>query len=313
MFDILVVGSLNADLAVRVPRFPVPGETISGGDLRILPGGKGANQAVASAKLGGSVAMLGRVGADQFGKMLVDNLHCFQVDVSQVQTCSSATGTAVIVVDENGQNSIVLSPGANGALTPADVDAAAAAGMQAKVMLLQLEIPLESVLAAAAWGKKQGMLVILNPAPARTLPEELIAALDLLVLNETELSLLTAMPVSDYDSAQVALRALQARGACQVVLTLGAKGALAQVDADSGYFVAAYAVPVVDTTAAGDAFIGGLALALARSRVFPDALEYANACGALAVTRFGAQPSLPTAQEVEQFILSSQRPGNLIP
>jgi ribokinase len=300
MFDILVVGSLNADLVVRASRFPVPGETISGGDLLTLPGGKGANQAVAAAKLGGKVAMLGRVGNDQFGKMLIDNLLRFQVDASRVQVCPAATGTAVIVVDENGQNSIVLSAGANGAVTPADVDAAP----QAKIMLLQLEIPLESVLAAARWGKQQGMQVILNPAPARALPDEFFGLVDLIVPNESELSLLTGLPVTDIDSAQVALRALQARGARQVILTLGEKGALAQLDSDSGYFVAGHVVQVVDTTAAGDAFIGGLALALAQGRVFPDALEYANACGALAVTRLGAQPSLPTADEVDQFIHS---------
>jgi ribokinase len=308
MLDILVVGSLNADLVVRVPRFPAPGETISGGDLLTLPGGKGANQAVAAARLGGNVAMLGRVGDDQFGKMLVDNLLRFQVDVSRVLPSSSPTGTAVVVVDENGQNSIVLSAGANGTVTPQDIEMAP----KAKIMLIQLEIPLESVLAAARWGKKEGMFVILNPAPAQPLPDELVATVDLIVPNEIELSLLTGLPVSDYDTAQAALRALQARGARQVIVTMGERGALALMDADSGYFVAAHSVKVVDTTAAGDAFIGGLALALARDTLFPAALEYANACGALAVTRSGAQPSLPTAAEVQQFLLSHQISGTVI-
>ena len=298
MSDILVIGSLNADLVVRVPRFPMPGETISGGDLVTIPGGKGANQAVAAAKLGASVSMLGRVGNDQLGQMLIDNLTRHGVDASRVQKSDSATGTAIIQVDESGQNSIVLSPGANGQVSPADLEPA----INAKILLLQLEIPVETVLYAAEWGKSRGMTVILNPAPARELPDQIFEYIDLIVPNESELSLLTDMNVSDYASAQAAIARLMERGANQVLLTMGARGALLQFDSDSGCFVSSHKVKVVDTTAAGDAFIGGLAAALARELTLPDALEYANACGALAVTKFGAQPSLPTAQEVENFI-----------
>ncbi len=298
MTDILVIGSLNADLVVRVPRFPAPGETLSGSDLATLPGGKGANQAVAAAKLGTSVAMLGRVGRDQLGQMLLDNLRNQQVDVSAVRESDSATGTAVILVNEQGQNCIVLSPGANGQVAPPDVQSAP----QAKIMLLQLEIPLETVLYAAHWGKERGMTVILNPAPARELPDELFENVDIIVPNESELSLLTGKPVTDYAQANAAIAALMERGAKQVILTMGERGAIAQVDFDSGYFLPAFEVNAVDTTAAGDAFIGGLAAAFARGIVLPEALDYANACGALAVTKFGAQPSLPSGQEVQAFL-----------
>ncbi len=298
MVDILVIGSLNADLAVRVPRFPGPGETISGTDLETIPGGKGANQAVAAAKLGAAVAMLGRVGDDQLGQMLLDNLGKFGVESSAVRKTDSATGDAIIIVDQKGQNSIILSPGANGKVTPADVESAP----PAKILLLQLEIPFETVLYAAKWGKAHGMTVILNPAPARELPDELIAGVDMLVPNESELSLLTGKPVFDRASAQIAIAALMARGAKQVILTMGEKGALAQTSVENGYFVPAHQVTVVDTTAAGDAFIGGLAVAFSRGIAMPEALNYANACGALTVTKFGAQPSLPTAAEVEEFL-----------
>ncbi len=298
MTDILVIGSLNADLVVRVSRFAAPGETIAGSDLATIPGGKGANQAVAAARLGATVAMLGRVGKDQLGQMLLEALSQAGVETSSVRKTDSATGTAVILVDEKGQNCIVLSPGANGWVTPADVETAP----QARILLLQLEIPLETVLHAARWGKQHGMTVILNPAPARTLPDELLAQVDLIVPNENELGLLTGMAVTGLEDVHRAVAALVGRGAKQVIVTMGEKGALARVDADSGYYVQAHAVKVVDTTAAGDAFIGGLAVALARGIVFPDALNFANACGALAVTRFGAQPSLPTADEVKQFL-----------
>lgn len=298
MTDILVIGSLNADLVVRVPRFPAPGETLSGSGLTTLPGGKGANQAAAAAKLGVSVAMLGRVGRDQLGQMLLENLRRQQVDVSAVRESDSATGTAVILVNEQGQNCIVISPGANGEVSPADVQAAP----QAKIMLLQLEIPLETVLYAAQWGKERGMTVILNPAPARDLPDELFEKVDIIVPNESELSLLTGLTVTDYGQANAAIAALMKRGAKQVILTMGERGTIAQTDFDSSNFLPAFKVNAVDATAAGDAFIGGLAACFARGIVLPEALDYASACGALAVTKFGAQPSLPSAEEVQAFL-----------
>lgn len=304
MADILVIGSLNADLVVRAQRFPQPGETISGEDLAIIPGGKGANQAVAAARQGAQVAMLGGVGSDSFGPTLVSNLQQNGVDTAHIHTYPFATGTAVILVDANGQNSIVLSPGANARVTLADVDAFPM--RDADTLLLQFEIPLETVLHAARLGRQNGLRVILNPAPARRFPASLLADVDILVPNESELQALTDFPVTDANSADRAARLLLAQGAGIVVVTLGENGALLVTEKQTSHFPA-FAVQVVDTTAAGDAFIGGLAAALTRGHSLETAVRYGNACGALAATKFGAQPSLPTREEVE-LLISSQTP-----
>jgi len=300
MPDILVIGSLNADLVVRAPHFPEPGETISGNDLQIIPGGKGANQAVAAARQSVSVAMCGSVGTDGFSSFLLNSLKSDSVDVTNVRTADSATGTAIIVVDAGGQNSIVLSAGANGKVNPRDIDALK---IDARVLLLQLEIPLETVIHAAGWGRQKNMIVILNPAPARPLPDELISNVDYILPNETELGLLSGMPVKDLASAEEAAGLLLRRGAKNVIVTLGEKGALF-VSPDRSIHVKPFKVEVLDTTAAGDAFIGGFASAILRGVEIAEAVKYANACGALAATKFGAQPSLPTRTEVENFIKS---------
>lgn len=299
MPDILVIGSLNADLVVRAPHFPQPGETISGDDLHIIPGGKGANQAVAAARQGASVVMLGRVGKDSFGPFLLDSLKSDSVDITNVHADDSATGTAIIVVDASGQNSIVLSAGANGKVSPADVNNASS--LNSSLILLQLEIPIPTVLYAAHYAKQNGIRVILNPAPAKSLPDELISLIDFIVPNETELSLLTGLEVKDIPSAEQAAKVLLKRGAKNVIVTLGSKGALLVSNKQVAQ-VNAYKINVVDTTAAGDAFIGGFASALLRGVEIEEAVKYANACGALATTKFGAQPSLPTKEEVEKFI-----------
>jgi ribokinase len=304
MPDILVVGSLNVDLVVRAPRFPGPGETISGEDLQVIPGGKGSNQAVAAARLGANVSMLGRVGVDNFGDFLLENLKSNEVDSALVQRDDASTGTAIIIVDSNGQNSIVLSAGANGKVSSSDVDAASFSDY--KLLLLQLEIPIETVFSAAKRAHGSGLRVILNPAPAQQLPDELIALADYLIPNETELSLLTDMDVKDIPSAEKAARVLLERGVKNVIVTLGSKGALivssSQEDKYTSTHVNTYEVKVVDTTAAGDAFIGGFATALLQDKSLEDAVRYGCACGALATTKFGAQPSLPTKEEVEKFI-----------
>lgn len=310
MPDILVVGSLNADLVVRAPRFPQPGETISGEDLQVIPGGKGANQAVAAARLGANVSMLGRVGKDNFGDFLLNNLKANNVDSQLVQRDDASTGTATIIVDANGQNSIVLSAGANGKVSPADVESASF--FHYKLLLLQLEIPAPTVLAAAQRAKENKVKVILNPAPAKEIPDELIALSDFIIPNETELSLLTGLDVNDIPSTEKAAQVLLQRGAKNVIVTLGSKGALI-VDKETSKHVDTFKVDVVDTTAAGDAFIGGFATKLLESAsslanqqeqalAIQNAVRYGCACGALATTKFGAQPSLPTKQEVEKLI-----------
>jgi len=303
MPDILVIGSLNADLVVRAPRFPQPGETISGEDLQTFPGGKGANQAVAAARLGASVSMLGRVGKDNFGDYLLENLQSNHVDTKLVQRDEASTGTAIIVVDSKGQNSIVLSAGANGKVSEADVITASFSGFS--LLVLQLEIPIETVLSATKRAKESGLRVLLNPAPASSVPDELISLPDFLVPNETELSLLTNQPVNDVSSAEKAAKVLLDRGAQTVIVTLGANGALL-VTKENTKHIPPFKVNVVDTTAAGDAFISGFAYALLQGKSLEESVRYGCACGALATTRFGAQPSLPTNEEVEKFITYGQ-------
>lgn len=301
---IVVVGSLNMDLVIRTPRFPSPGETISGHDFHIIPGGKGANQAVAAARLGARVTMIGRVGDDAFGAQQLANLAQLGVDVSHVvQDPEAATGVALIAVDQSGQNCIILAPGANMRLTRADVEAAEEAVAGASVLLLQLESPLDVVEHAIRMAHGQGVTTVLNPAPARKLSPAALAQVDFLIPNESETALLTGIEVEDVETAKQAATRLRAEGVGTVILTLGERGALLVNDQRTVH-VPGYQVEVVDTTAAGDAFVGGFAVALAEGRDLIEAVRFANAAGALAVTKLGAQPSLPTRAEVEAFLLN---------
>ncbi|NKQ35631.1 MAG: ribokinase [Chloroflexi bacterium] len=305
---IAVVGSLNMDLVTQARKIPAPGETIIGGDLQTIPGGKGANQAVAAARAGAQVTMVGRVGDDVFAGRLRDNLLADGIDASYVQnTPDTASGVALIVVDENGQNSIVVAPGANGRLTPADVTLAKPAIQQADVLLLQLEVPLEAVLRAARLAADAQVKVILNPAPARPLPPELLALVDILIPNESETAALTGWPTSTQAELAAAATRLHEQGVATVILTLGERGALLSQAGRELFHVPAFPVAqVIDTTAAGDAFVGGLATAVAEGQRLPEAMRFGAAAGALSVTRAGAQPSLPRRSEIEKLLEEAQ-------
>lgn len=299
---VVVVGSLNMDLVVRAPRIPRPGETIIGGEFHTAPGGKGANQAVAAARLGGQVSMVGRVGSDAFAQSLLDGLTADGVDHNFVtQDPDAATGVAFIVVDDAGENSIVVASGANMRLSSANVDAAKVVIASADVLLLQLEIPLAAVTQAARAAHAHGATVILTPAPACPLPPELLSLIDVLVPNESEAALLTRLPVGDRAEIESAAMALRELGVDTVVLTLGRRGALLVREGEKE-FIAAFEVTAVDTTAAGDAFVGGFAVALAEGRSLTDAVRWGNAAGALATTKLGAQPSLPARRAVEALM-----------
>ena len=303
---VVVVGSINMDLVARSPRIPHAGETVIGGDFRTVPGGKGANQAVAAARLGAQVAMLGRVGVDAFGGQLLDNLFNSGVDTTRIpRDPQAASGIALIMVDDAGMNSILVAPGANMLLSPADMDAAEDVIASARVMLLQLEIPLETVLRAVQIGHAHGVKVVLNPAPAPAppgrLPPELTHLVDVLAPNEFEAALLTGLPVDSDEQIRAAAAALRATGAANVIITLGGRGALLAT-ADGFQHFPAFPVKPVDTTAAGDAFVGCLGAALAEGRPLEEAMRWGSAAGALSATKKGAQPSLPTRSEVEELL-----------
>jgi ribokinase len=294
---IVVVGSLNMDLVVRSPRHPRPGETLLGREFHTFPGGKGANQAVAAARLGSQVKMIGRVGADAFGEALLQTLSKDGVDARQVEKLAEApTGVALITVDDAGQNTIVVVPGANGELSPPDLLAAESAFEGASVVVMQLEIPLRTVTYAADLAHRHGARVTLNPAPAQPLGSTLLKQVDVLIPNQPEAALLTGGA-----SASESARRLRASGVRSVIVTLGEDGVLI-VEDETEMRLPAHRVSVVDTTAAGDAFVGAFAVALSEGRSAREAAAWGNAAGALAVTRAGAQPSLPARSELEHFL-----------
>ncbi|GIW03267.1 ribokinase [Roseiflexus sp.] len=294
---IVVFGSINMDLVVRTPRLPAPGETLTGHSFFTAPGGKGANQAVACARLGAPTRMVGRVGDDLFGEQLRHSLRSFGVQDDGVLTTPGPSGVALIAVDDAAENTIVIVPGANGAVGSEDMPRLERALDGARALLLQLETPLATVAAAARAGRARGATVILDPAPALPLPDELYALADILTPNESEATTLTGIPVHDEQSAAAAARALRARGARTVIIKLGARGALA-ADANGVRFWPAFTVTAVDTVAAGDAFNGGLAVALSEGRPFEEAIRWGLAAGALSVTKHGAQPSMPDRAEL---------------
>lgn len=300
MAEIVVLGSLNMDLSINVTRIPLPGETISGGNLVTSAGGKGANQAAACARMGRGVAMVGCVGDDDFGKRLKNGLSSMGVDITHVkEESAAATGTAMILVDAKGENCIVLSAGANRLVS---IDAASCELIKnAKMLLLQLEIAPEIVYEAIEIAVAAKVPVLLNPAPAIALKTELYSKIDYLVPNETEATLLTGIAVVNLHTAEKAANILVSRGVKNVIITLGADGALLATN-QYKIHIPAFKIDVVDTTGAGDAFIGGFASELAAGETLESALRFAAAAGALTATRAGAQSSLPTREELEQFV-----------
>jgi ribokinase len=289
------------DLVIRAPRFPEAGETILGEDFRSFPGGKGANQAVAAARLGCPVKMIGRVGRDTFGEQLRETVAQSGVDVSHVLMDSqSPTGVAFILLDSHGQNRILVAPGANRALSPQDISAVEAAFQGASVLLLQLECPLDTIGQAMNLARRHQVRIVLNPAPAQPLSDPLLEQVDVMVLNRSELATLTGM-----ENAQEGVDHLRKRKVPNVIVTLGDEGVwVATGEREAG--IPAHAVDVVDTTAAGDAFVGAFAANLTEGLTVFQAAEWGNAAGALAVTRHGAQPSLPSRHEVESLLMRSR-------
>lgn len=307
MKPVVVVGSLNLDLVVRPERAPAGGETVFAPALEQLPGGKGGNQAVAAARLGVPTYMLGAVGSDSFGDQVLGSLSAAGVDVSCVgRSATAGTGIAAITVDATGQNRIVVVPGANAELSPAWAEQHAGLIASASALLLQLEIPLETCLRAAQIASAAGVPVLLDPAPARPLPRDLAEVTWAVLPNEHEAEAISGVPVGGGAGAPAAAGALREAGFARVVVKLGARGAYL-LDGPEASWHEAFKVPVVDTTAAGDAFAGGLAAALARGLGFRDAMDWAMAAGAMAVTRPGAQSAMGSRAEVEQIFASRRR------
>jgi ribokinase len=302
MAKILVVGSINMDLVVRVPHSPGPGETVLGGDFETFPGGKGANQAVAAARMDGEVTMVGRVGIDAFGDSLIQGLLENNIKTTHViKDPETSTGVAMIAVSADGENMIVVASGANYKIGPDDVNNARDLMRETDLLLVQLECPLETVAAAVDLANAYNVPVVLNPAPAQSLPRTLLANVDVLTPNENELVLL-----SGEQNMEKAIHKLKSWGVKNLVITLGANGARV-VTGDMDRHLPAHEVTAVDTTAAGDAFNGAMAVTLAEGKPLLEAVQYGLAAGALAATKRGAQPSLPTRDAVEKFMQINQR------
>lgn len=299
---ILVVGSANTDLVISADHFPLPGETMFGHGFMTNHGGKGANQAVASARLGGNTVFIGKVGDDQFGHSTVEMLRGENIDVSALGVSADApSGVAIITtLTTTGENSIVLDAGANAQLSAADVQQAERLFSDASIVLMQLETPVEALVEAAALGKKYGAYVVLNPAPApqEPLPEALLKNVDLLIPNETEASYISGVEVKSIDDIPQAMDEIQKLGVKDVIITVGSKGVCARINGEL-IQVPAFKVKAVDTTAAGDTFCGALCVALSEGKSLPDAILFGNKAASISVTRRGAQMSMPHLSEVE--------------
>jgi ribokinase len=297
MPKIVVVGSANTDMVVKSPRIPGPGETVIGGEFLMAAGGKGANQAVAAARLGAQVTFVACLGSDVFGDQALAGYQREGIDTTyMVRDAQAASGVALIIVDAHGENSIAVASGANARLSSQHVERAAASIAQADVLLVQLEVPIEAVRAAIELAHRSGVPVILNPAPAQQMDASLLKQVTVATPNEHEIKVVVGQ--QDQDAA---IAAMLEAGTQTVLVTLGRRGVLWAAGTTRNH-IPAFRVQAVDTTAAGDAFNGGLASALGQGEAMEAAIRYANAVAALSVTRMGAQPSLPTAAEVETFL-----------
>lgn len=301
--SIIVFGSINIDLIARTPRLPIPGETVIGREFLTAAGGKGANQAVAAARLGSATEMVGRVGGDSFGQEALASLQAAGVKTSGVSVEPTvSTGVALIAVEDTGQNYIIIVSGANAIINETDCERLIPLLPGAAALLLQLEIPVSASLAAARAAKKAGVQVILNPAPARQdIPDELYTLTDIITPNEIEASQLTGIKVNDADSAARAATELRHRGAKIAIIKLGRHGVFCAADKES-FFLPAFPVKAVDTTAAGDAFNGALAVAIASGESLRRAVVWGAAAGALCATKVGAQPAMPNRQAFDTFL-----------
>ena len=300
MKNICVIGSLNMDLVVNVDKMPKPGQTIIGSNFKEVPGGKGANQAVAMARLNGNVSMIGKVGEGGFGQTLINSLKNDKVDTTYIQTAKCSTGVALITVDKNAQNSIVVSPGANFEVKEEDIDNNIEAIKNSDIVVLQLETPLNTIKYALNKAKELNKYTILNPAPAVKLDDEIIKNVDLLTPNETELEIISGVSIENEEDIQKAAQIMIEKGVKELIVTLGSKGSL-YINKEKSMFKKAYKVEAVDTTAAGDSYTGALAVALSKDKNIEEAMDFASKVGALSVLKEGAQSSLPTLEDVNNF------------
>ncbi|MBD3182898.1 ribokinase [Candidatus Poribacteria bacterium] len=299
---ITVVGSSNTDLVVKAPKLPVPGETILGSEFIKAPGGKGANQAVAAARLGAEVTLVAKLGMDDFGDEALKNFKRDGIIVDFIfRDKDSPSGVALIFVDDEGENMIVAAQGANAKFSGSDIDKALSAIENADAVVLQLETTMEAVERSAEIANKKGVPVILNPAPGQNLSEGLIQKITYLTPNETETEILTDIKVNDQNSAKRAGNKLLDMGVKNIIITMGKAGAML-INTEESYLVPAFNVKAVDATAAGDAFNGGFAFALASGMYIKEGIRFANAVAGLAVTKMGAQPSMPVIGEVDEFL-----------
>lgn len=297
---IVVIGSCNTDMVISMDHLPLPGETLIGGEFFMNSGGKGANQAVAAARLGGNVSFIAKVGNDPFGKRALEQYRAEGIDVKHILTDpEQPSGVALIMVDAQGENSIAVASGANAHLTTKDINNAKEILSRADIVLMQLETPITTVEHAANVAKRSGAKVILNPAPAQPLPESLLQNLHILIANETEAEFISGTQITDMDSVARAADILCDKGVEKVVITLGSRGAFVK-ERGNYHQIPGLKVKAVDATAAGDTFCGALCVALAEGKNLTEAVTFANRCAAVTVTRMGAQSSLPYRSEIEE-------------